>query len=120
MSFKYERDTYQGAGAPGAGVPGVGNLPGAQTLGGAVGAAAEALRDGRPIPGTTGHHPFAEKVGTALTGGRQDAGAKGYLAVSSHQLPRAFSMASIVSMTDRVRCRPTSNNSNQTLSGQRC
>lgn len=34
------------------------------------------------IPGTSGKHPLAEKVGTALTGGVQNAGTKGYLAVS--------------------------------------
>ena len=33
------------------------------------------------IPGTSGKHPIAEKVGTALTGGIQNAGSKGYLAV---------------------------------------
>jgi hypothetical protein len=61
MSVKFQRDTYQQSAqnlAP--------NLPG---------------RDGRPIPGTSGHHPFAEAVGTALTGGKDNAGTKGYLAV---------------------------------------
>ena len=42
---------------------------------------AERALAGPPIPGTSGHHPFAEVVGTALTGGRQNAGTKGYLAV---------------------------------------
>jgi hypothetical protein len=73
MSFKYERDSFQGAGGPGLANP--------SSLPGAAGAAAAAFKDGR-IPGTTGHHPYVEKIGTALTGGRQDAGTKGYLAVS--------------------------------------
>lgn len=40
-----------------------------------------ALPDDGPIPGTSGRHPIASKVGTALTGGIQNAGTKGYLAV---------------------------------------
>jgi hypothetical protein len=36
---------------------------------------------GGPIPGTSGKHPVAARVGTALTGGIQNAGTKGYLAV---------------------------------------
>lgn len=42
---------------------------------------AERALVGPQIPGTSGHHPIAEVVGTALTGGRQNAGTKGYLAV---------------------------------------
>jgi len=34
------------------------------------------------LPGTKGHHPVAAVVGTAITGGRDNAGTKGYLAVS--------------------------------------
>jgi hypothetical protein len=70
MSLKIERDTFQ------QGVQ--------RTGGGAVGGVASALLDGRnppQIPGTTGRHPIAEAVGTAITGGRQNAGTKGYLAV---------------------------------------
>lgn len=66
MSVKFERDTYKQA----EGVAGP-----------AVSAAAELLgRDG-PIPGTSGKHPISEAVGTALTGGKQMAGTKGYLMV---------------------------------------
>lgn len=69
MSVKFERDTYkqtEGVAGP------------------AVSAAAELLgRDG-PIPGTTGKHPISEAVGTALTGGKQMAGTKGYLMVRHH------------------------------------
>lgn len=74
MSFKFERDTYK------------------QTEGGVAGvagAAASAVADARdqllgrdgPIPGTSGKHPVREAIGTALTGGKQNAGTKGYLAV---------------------------------------
>lgn len=66
MSVKFERETYKQA----EGVAGP-----------AVSAAAELLgRDG-PIPGTSGKHPISEAVGTALTGGKQMAGTKGYLMV---------------------------------------
>lgn len=74
MSFKFERDTYK------------------QTEGGVAGvagAAASAVADARdqllgrdgPIPGTSGKHPIREAIGTAITGGKQNAGTKGYLAV---------------------------------------
>lgn len=33
------------------------------------------------LPGTSGKHPIAEAIGTALTGGKEMAGSKGYLAV---------------------------------------
>ncbi|KAI0480273.1 integral membrane protein [Xylariaceae sp. FL0804] len=38
-------------------------------------------RDGRdgPIPGTSGKHPHLEAIGTAITGGKMNAGTKGYL-----------------------------------------
>lgn len=66
MSVKFERETFKQA----EGVAGP-----------AVSAAAELLgRDG-PLPGTTGKHPISEAVGTALTGGKQMAGTKGYLMV---------------------------------------
>lgn len=45
------------------------------------------------LPGTKGHHPIAAVVGTAITGGRQNAGTRGYLAVRcdtsapSHTVP---------------------------------
>ncbi|KJZ73808.1 hypothetical protein HIM_04310 [Hirsutella minnesotensis 3608] len=45
-----------------------------------------AVPEGGPIPGTSGKHPIAEKVGTALTGGLKNAGTKGYLAAYIKQL----------------------------------
>lgn len=33
------------------------------------------------IPGTKGHHPVSAVIGTAITGGMENAGTKGYLAV---------------------------------------
>lgn len=42
---------------------------------------ASAVPEAGKIPGTGGKHPIAEKVGTALTGGFENAGTKGYLAV---------------------------------------
>ncbi|KAJ4392041.1 hypothetical protein N0V93_005662 [Gnomoniopsis smithogilvyi] len=79
MSFKFERDTYK------------------QTEGGVAGvagAAASAVADARdqllgrdgPIPGTSGKHPVREAIGTAITGGKQNAGTKGYLAAYIKQL----------------------------------
>lgn len=73
MSFKFERDTYKQT-------DGVAGIAGA-----AVSAAADARqqflgKDG-PLPGTTGKHPMSEAIGTAITGGKQNAGTKGYLAV---------------------------------------
>lgn len=38
---------------------------------------------GGPLPGTSGKHPVAEAVGTAITGGKGNAGTKGYLRVTS-------------------------------------
>lgn len=77
MSVKFERETYKQA----EGVAGP-----------AVSAAAELLgRDG-PIPGTSGKHPISEAVGTALTGGKQMAGTKGYLMVRHyHRLLNSIS-----------------------------
>jgi hypothetical protein len=61
MSVKFERETIrQGAAA----------MSGGAGLG--------------PLPGTSGKHPIAEAVGTALTGGEKTAGTKGYLAVRFH------------------------------------
>lgn len=91
MSVKFERDTYK------------------QTEGvaGVAGAAASAVADARdqllgrdgPIPGTSGKHPIREAIGTAITGGKQNAGTKGYLAVRllrrwdpRHRVPRSPSL----------------------------
>lgn len=65
MSLKIERDTFQQGAAR----------------------AASAVADNQgPLPGTSGKHPFAEAVGTALTGGKANAGTKGYLAAYIKQL----------------------------------
>lgn len=49
----------------------------------AVTTAKEAIAGGKdgPLPGTSGKHPITSAIGTALTGGREMAGTKGYLAV---------------------------------------
>lgn len=38
-------------------------------------------RELQHIPGTSGKHPIAEKLGTAITGGKGNAGTRGYLMV---------------------------------------
>ncbi|KAK4114965.1 hypothetical protein N656DRAFT_776002 [Canariomyces notabilis] len=72
MSLKIERDTVK------------------ETVnkGGLVGSAAVAVAEAATgnLPGTSGKHPVAAVVGTALTGGRQNAGTKGYLAAYLRQL----------------------------------
>lgn len=74
MSIKFERDTYKHSEG---GVAGVADA--------AMSAAADArdqlLGRNPPLPGTTGKHPISETIGTALTGGKKNAGTKGYLAV---------------------------------------
>jgi len=70
MSLKIERDTFQ---------QGVQQGPGPSSRMSMAGASSVA--SGGRIPGTSGKHPIAETVGTALTGGKQNAGTKGYLAV---------------------------------------
>lgn len=42
---------------------------------------------GGPLPGTSGKHPVAEAVGTAITGGKSNAGTKGYLRVCRQTMP---------------------------------
>ncbi|KAK0723025.1 hypothetical protein B0T26DRAFT_245754 [Lasiosphaeria miniovina] len=82
MSLKIERDTIsQVSGALPA-------LPKLQNHGGIVGTAAAAVAEAAhgQIPGTSGKHPISEVVGTAITGGRQNAGTKGYLAAYIKQL----------------------------------
>ncbi|KAL2020380.1 hypothetical protein VTK56DRAFT_8509 [Thermocarpiscus australiensis] len=72
MSLKIERDTVK------------------ETVnkGGFVGSAAAAVAEAATgnLPGTSGKHPISAVVGTALTGGRQNAGTKGYLAAYLRQL----------------------------------
>lgn len=64
MSVKFERDTIR------------------QT----TQAAHNILPKNGPLPGTSGKHPLAETIGTALTGGAGNAGVKGYLAVRTPSL----------------------------------
>ncbi|CAH0044121.1 unnamed protein product [Clonostachys solani] len=42
--------------------------------------------DAQTIPGTSGKHPISAAIGTALTGGKEMAGTKGYLAAYMKQL----------------------------------
>lgn len=126
MSFKFERDTYK------------------QTEGGAAGvagAAASAVADARdqllgrdgPIPGTSGKHPFREAIGTAITGGKQNAGTKGYLAVRLLPLLTLWHQVSVARYQERMLLiggsslltshfwrRHTSSSSKKTLCGPRC
>ncbi|KAK0670661.1 hypothetical protein QBC41DRAFT_317502 [Cercophora samala] len=55
---------------------------------GFVGTTAAAIAEAAhgDLPGTTGKHPISAVVGTALTGGRKNAGTKGYLAAYLRQL----------------------------------
>lgn len=76
MSLKVERDTVQQVTE----VVGGGAAKAAKSAAGAV------PRDG-PLPGTSGKHPFAEAIGTAITGGKKNAGTKGYLMVCIPQFP---------------------------------
>jgi hypothetical protein len=81
-TLKIERDTVR---------------KGSETVANAA-AAAAAVKDG-PLPGTSGKHPHLEKIGTAITGGKGNAGTKGYLMVRILCLiptaprPRAISSA---------------------------
>ncbi|AEO69558.1 uncharacterized protein THITE_2120141 [Thermothielavioides terrestris NRRL 8126] len=81
MSLKFERDTVRETVNQAAA-----NY--ATNKGGFVGSAAAAVAEAASgnLPGTSGKHPIAEVVGTALTGGRQNAGTKGYLAAYLRQL----------------------------------
>ncbi|KAI1757750.1 integral membrane protein [Xylaria castorea] len=74
MSLKVERDTVQKV---------------TETVGGGAAKAASsaAPRDG-PLPGTSGKHPFAEAIGTAITGGKKNAGTKGYLMAYINELEK--------------------------------
>ena len=76
MSLKIERDTVTGT-VKDAVVNHVVNK------GGFVGSTAAAISEAAhgQLPGTSGKHPISAVVGTALTGGRKNAGTKGYLAV---------------------------------------
>ena len=79
MSLKFERDrdtVVSGASSRPSSAPSSVH-GGSRALQGPIRHALE----GPHIPGTSGKHPVAEAVGTALTGGRSEAGVKGYLAV---------------------------------------
>lgn len=71
MSVKFERDTYKQGEAAAAASFSVAAANAKQQLLG---------KDG-PLPGTTGKHPISEAIGTVVTGGKENAGTKGYLAV---------------------------------------
>ncbi|KAI0013590.1 hypothetical protein F4779DRAFT_562318 [Xylariaceae sp. FL0662B] len=64
MSLKIERDTVRQVTD--------------KTTDRAVDVAASMARDGH-LPGTSGKHPIAERIGTVITGGKRNAGTKGYL-----------------------------------------
>lgn len=110
MSVKFQQDTFQ------------------TTTQNVMGGAQRAFANGQ-IPGTSGKHPFAEKVGTALTGGRDNAGTKGYLAVrlpptmrsgyahwsGCQEAPDASRL-----YANSILRRPTSSSSSPTLSAPRC
>lgn len=132
MSFKFERDTYNQQ-ADGA----------AHVAGYAKSAASDARqhlagREG-PLPGTTGKHPISEKIGTVITGGKQNAGTKGYLAVRPSNPPLwhgtarrtrrivATRLRSATALTDvdtlltmPFRRRPISSSSNRIRCAPRC
>lgn len=76
MSLKIERDTLKGTVKDAV-------LDHVVKKGGFVGSTAAAVAEAAhgDLPGTTGKHPISAVVGTALTGGRKNAGTKGYLAV---------------------------------------
>ncbi|EFX02027.1 integral membrane protein 25d9-6 [Grosmannia clavigera kw1407] len=111
MSFKIERDTFQQVQGQGSAGPLVvrpptlhaPHLPPLQSSSALQPTALQALQPqplpqlpehpitssltgGPPLPGTSGKHPLTEAVGTALTGGVQNAGTKGYLAAYIKQL----------------------------------
>ncbi|GAB1320846.1 hypothetical protein MFIFM68171_11056 [Madurella fahalii] len=76
MSLKFERDTVKET------------VKETVNKGGLVGEAAVAVAEAATgnLPGTSGKHPIAAVVGTAITGGRKNAGTKGYLAAYLRQL----------------------------------
>jgi hypothetical protein len=58
--------------------------------------AVTAAKDG-PLPGTSGKHPISAAIGTALTGGKEMAGTKGYLAVRHDD---SFSFTAVVTAAE--------------------
>ncbi|KAF6812791.1 integral membrane protein [Colletotrichum musicola] len=67
MSVKFEKETKE-------------------TLQKGVDKVQEIFNPEKPLPGTSGKHPISEAIGTAITGGRKNAGSKGYLAAYIKQL----------------------------------
>ncbi|TDZ29135.1 PXMP2/4 family protein 3 [Colletotrichum sidae] len=67
MSVKFEKETKE-------------------TLQKGVDKVQEILHPEKPLPGTSGKHPLTEALGTAITGGKKNAGSKGYLAAYIKQL----------------------------------
>lgn len=71
VSLKFERDKIRTSGE--------------SVVQAAEDAVAEVAKDVKahngPLPGTSGKHPIAEKIGTAITGGKLNAGTKGYMMV---------------------------------------
>lgn len=80
-TLKIERDTVR---------------KGTETVASATAAAKDALKDGQ-IPGTSGKHPHLDKIGTAITGGKGNAGTKGYLMVRILIRQQTYKPAHIVS-----------------------
>lgn len=91
---------------------------------------------GEPLPGTSGKHPISEAIGTAITGGKKNAGSKGYLAVRLpipplrsvmcgryDRIARCTMVGSMMMPgrnADAVQPRPTSSSSSRTLCAPRC
>ncbi len=86
MSLKIERDTVTSTVKDAV-------VNQAVNRGGFVGSTAAAISEAAhgQLPGTSGKHPISAVVGTAITGGRQNAGTKGYLAVCSFAVAVALS-----------------------------
>jgi hypothetical protein len=88
--------------------------------------AAAKVAEGGPLPGTSGKHPLAAAVGTALTGGKEMAGTKGYLAVrvpphaTSVDKAGAHAGGDPQLTTCKHDYRPTSSRSRSTPCGPRC
>ena len=85
MSLKIERDTVTSTVKDAV-------VNQAVNRGGFVGSTAAAISEAAhgQLPGTSGKHPISAVVGTAITGGRQNAGTKGYLAVCRLRRPVLF------------------------------
>lgn len=96
MSLKVERDTVERV---------------TETVGGSAAAAAAAASAprGGPLPGTSGKHPIAEAIGTALTGGKKNAGTKGYLMVRNPEFCWILLNLAALAPGGREKCQLTAN-----------